>query len=100
MSICWTRTKAACDVKQRYVRDGSVEHLHERGKRHRKGDDPGLTRGCQPMPSIVAVAELKTVPSVGIHQRFAMLNVKPSYYANDETHFAARFLSLGAKNPN
>lgn len=48
MSICWTRTKAACDVKQRYVRDGSVEHLHERGKRHREGDDPGLTRGRQP----------------------------------------------------
>lgn len=95
-----TRTKAACDVRQRHVRDGSIEHVHERGKRHRKGDDPGLTRGCQPMPSLVAVAELKTVPSVGIHQRFAMLNVKPSYYANDKTRFAARFLSLGAKNPN
>jgi hypothetical protein len=32
--------QAARDVRQRDVGDGGVEHLHERRKRNRHGDDP------------------------------------------------------------
>ena len=48
LSACGGR-QAPCDVTQRDVGDAGVEHLHERGDRHRDGDDPRIDPGAGPV---------------------------------------------------
>ena len=41
--IC--RAERPGDMRQRHVGDGGIQHFHERGQRHRQGDEIGIVRG-------------------------------------------------------
>ena len=57
------RRKAARDMGQRDVDDGRVEDLHERGERHRHGDEPGIETRLPAAPAASRVAHCTRRPS-------------------------------------
>ena len=82
----WSRSTAAClilrgaqstcDMRDRYVGNGGVEHLHDRRQRHCDGDSPGLCFGLFGAAPLIA----RSHPSFSRAVRASLL---ASYVSNE-----------------